>query len=362
VASAQANLLYNNGSVFGAHDWTWRRESGDWRFFYLDVPQAPPPGTLFLADTTWDDAAPHTDLDTVILGPSSNSYQWFNGSAPYGAPYILDVVGKSEDKNSSAGVWQFGTATGKNEEIVTAPVQQGLHAFLEHQVLWQGGKFNVPFQLTVGSVTVAPSAVEQTTAADSGAFDVTLTSSIDIPGGVVAKGYGLSQPQAVPITVQQDNPDDPATASVKVPFTVSGASRATISVDTGADDSDLFILRDANGDGQFSFPGELAAASATGSGQESVTFVLPADGNYQAWVHGFVVPSPVSTTLNIDVVQGTDLTATAPAGPVAAGTPVTIHAAWAKALTPGQTYKGEILMGPASAPTAITVPVTITRS
>ena len=68
VAAAQANLLYNNGSVFGANDWTWRAESGDWRFFFLDVPGTRPGGTLFLADTTWDDAAPYTDLDTLIMG------------------------------------------------------------------------------------------------------------------------------------------------------------------------------------------------------------------------------------------------------------------------------------------------------
>ena len=41
--------------VFGANDWAWRSESGDWRFFYFDVPKAPPAGTLFLTDTTWDD-------------------------------------------------------------------------------------------------------------------------------------------------------------------------------------------------------------------------------------------------------------------------------------------------------------------
>ena len=28
VAAAQSNLSYNNGSVFGASDWTWRAESG----------------------------------------------------------------------------------------------------------------------------------------------------------------------------------------------------------------------------------------------------------------------------------------------------------------------------------------------
>ena len=93
-------------------DWTWRPESGDWRFFYYDVPKAPPDGTLFLADTTWDDAAPFTDLDTLIFGRSENSYQLFGGSAPFGAPYILDTVGKSQNTNVGAGVWTFNTATG----------------------------------------------------------------------------------------------------------------------------------------------------------------------------------------------------------------------------------------------------------
>jgi hypothetical protein len=70
--SAQSALPYDNGSVFDALDWTWRPESGDWRFFYYDVPSARD-GTKFLADTTWDDKAPFTDLDTVILGRSANT-------------------------------------------------------------------------------------------------------------------------------------------------------------------------------------------------------------------------------------------------------------------------------------------------
>ena len=50
---------------------------------------------VFLSDTTWDDAAPYTDLDTLVFGPSANSYQLVSGSAPFGAPYILDTVGAS---------------------------------------------------------------------------------------------------------------------------------------------------------------------------------------------------------------------------------------------------------------------------
>ena len=69
AAQRRRTCSTTTASVFGAHDWSWRAESGDWRFFFLDVPKAPPAGTLFLANTTWDDAAPHTDIDTLIFGP-----------------------------------------------------------------------------------------------------------------------------------------------------------------------------------------------------------------------------------------------------------------------------------------------------
>jgi hypothetical protein len=46
---------------------------------------------------------------------------------------------------------------------------------------------------------------------------------------------------------------------------------------------------------------------------------------------------------------------------VPAGSPVTLHVDYNKAMTPGQSYDGELLLGPASAPTALSVPITITR-
>src|SRR5262245_7502317 len=111
VAEAQADLLYNNGSVFGANDWTWRAESGDWRFFYMDVPQEPPPGSLFLTQTSWDGTAPFTDIDTLLMGRSENSFQVV-GDQVFGAPYIIDTVGGSPNTNTGAGVWRFDTASG----------------------------------------------------------------------------------------------------------------------------------------------------------------------------------------------------------------------------------------------------------
>jgi hypothetical protein len=360
VQAAQRDLPYNNGSVFGATDWTWRPESGDWRFFFYDVPKTPPDGSLFLADTTWDDAAPFTDLDTLIFGRSANSYQLLGGSAPFGAPYILDTVGKSENTNIGAGVWTFDTATGGAREVVTAPAQEGLHALAQHQVGWDGGKFEAGFTTKLGAATVSPADVALSTASDTGTFDVTFNASVDLDG-LKAEGFGLSQPQVTTETVKQDDPNDPSTASVKKNVTLSHASRLHVATELDQD-VDLYVLYDANNDGQFT-PDEIVASSATGSGDEAVDLIRPADGNYQIWLHGFGITGTPTLPLTVDAIQGNDLTVTGtPAGPVPAGTPVTLHVAFNKAMTAGQDYFGELLLGPAAAPTALTVPIKISRT
>ena len=73
-------------------------------------------------------------------------------------------------------------------------------------------------------------------------------------------------------TGKQDDPNDPSTASVKKPFTLSHAGRVTISTDLAANDIDLYIVYDANNDGTFALS-EIVGASAGGTGIESVTLV-----------------------------------------------------------------------------------------
>jgi hypothetical protein len=349
VAAAQANLPYNNGTVFGANDWTWRAESGDWRFDFLNVPIAPPAGTLFLASTTWDDPDTLTDIDTLILGRSANSYQLLPGTAPFGAPYILDLVGGSPNRHIGSGVWEFDTATGENADLVTAPVQQGLHEFLFHQVSWDGGKFHVPFETTVGAASVSPASVAVTTTTGAGAFDVTFESNLPLDG-LRVEGFGLSQPSTTTETASQDDPNDPSTASVKKSVTISHASRAVFETHLNQD-IDLFVVKD----------GEIVAASAGATGDERVELIRPEDGTYEVWVHGFAIAGNPTFPLLIDIIQGTDLVVTAPSGPVPANTPVTIHATFNKPTLPTGDSFGEILLGPPAAPAAITVPVKVTR-
>jgi len=78
------------------------------------------------------------------------------------------------------------------------------------------------------------------------------------------------------------------------------------------------------------------------------------------WVHGFAVSGSPTGPLTIDAVQGSDLQVSGvPSGPVTAGTPVTLHVTYDKAMTAGEDYFGEIHLGPTSAPDLLTVPVTI---
>ncbi|MFW6092133.1 MAG: hypothetical protein ACODAF_09620, partial [Actinomycetota bacterium] len=359
VAAAQDDLLYNNGSVFGANDWTWRAESGDWRFFFFDVPEEPPDGSLFLTRTEWDGTAPYTDIDTLIFGRSQNQFSVIMDSV-FGGPYILDTVGGSPNTNTGAGVWRFDTATGGAEDLVTASVQEGLHAITLHQVGWQGDEFDTPFTTTVGGASVTPAAVEVETSADQGSADVTFSSSLDLEG-LSAEAFGLSQPTVTSETAQQDDPNDPSSASVKRTVTLEHASRLTVSTELDSDDLDLFVVHDANGDGSFTSD-EIVGSSTTGTSNEFVELTAPDDGDYQVWVQGWSVTGSPEFTLTIDAVQGNDLTVTGlPDGEVAAGTPVTLTVDFSREMTPGEDYFGELLLGPPSAPSALSVPITISR-
>ncbi len=289
VATAQSNMLYNNGAVFGANDWTWREESGDWRFYFMDVAKAPPPGTLFLTDTTWDDPAPYTDLDTLIFGRSVNEYQVSGSTSPIYAPYILDTVGASARAYLGTGTWAFDTATGGAEELVTGPAQEGLHAVVQHQVGFDGDKFYVPFETHVGAASVAPTSVEQATAADTGSFDVTFEATLDLPG-LTAAAYGLSQPTTTIETAQQDDPDDPASASVKESVVINHASSAVFEVHLPGNDLDLYVVKD----------GQIVGSSTTATGDERVELVLPADGTYEVWVQ----VSPLDTLVVVSLTLG----------------------------------------------------------
>ncbi len=364
VATAQASQLYNNGSIFGANDWTWREESGDWRFYWFNVANPVPDGTLFLSDTKWDDPTV-TDLDTLMFGPTVLPFDesFLFGSLAFSS---FDTVGGSQNAYLGSGTWGFNTSTGKNEEVVAAPAAQGLHAVVQHGVGFNGDKFNVPFTTTVGALSVNPTSVTSTAAADgTGSFDVAVKSSLDLPGGLKADAFGLSQPKSFTVHAAQDDQSeaDPSTASAKIHNIVIGdhASRATFTLPdvTPAEDLDLFVAYDTGG-GNFQVVG---SSTGPAGNTESVTLTAPAAGTYEVWVYGYQVSAAdaaAGNTVGVDIVQGNDLTITGlPSGAVAANTPINLHVTYAHATGSSDPFEAELLLGPDVAPTAVTVPITI---
>ena len=80
-------------------------------------------------------------------------------------------------------------------------------------------------------------------------------------------------------------------------------------------------------------------------------------------MQGFALTGTPTFPLTIDAIQGTDMTVSGvPAGAVPAGTAVTIHVAFSKAMTAGQDHFGELQLGPPTAPSALSVPIKIYRN
>ncbi|MFN8475621.1 MAG: S8 family serine peptidase [Anaerolineae bacterium] len=370
---------YNNGVVRGDFDWSWRAESGDWRTFFFDSTQSPISGTKLLTRNVWNDAAPPTDIDTIILGPTSDRFSNPNdpGNATsnwadpaYYGPYTLDEVSRSPNRNTGAGVWRFQTATGGPEEWVAGEAKAGLHAIRLHNVLFDGDKFNVPYTTTIGAATVSPSAISVTknvtsTTTISDCAPLTFSATMDLPG-LAAEGFGLSKPLVRNSeTVNQDNPNDPSSASYKYPFTVTHASRLTVSIDGGSGpDLDLYLLRDSNGDGNFTYPDEVVASSTSSTAQESVSLTRPVDGKYEILVHGYSVPGGSTTfKLTLDLVQGYDVTVrNVPSGALPANTPAHLEVCYQKTISPGDVLQGDVLLGPSVAPSTFTIPIAIKAS
>ncbi len=405
-----ANAMYNNAGVEGTFDWSWRAESGDWRFFMLDVPVTPTVGTAWLIHDVWADGYP-TDIDTLVMGPTEDPFSngpdagnpgdgLFDlrdqlcaifGSAVFGGwgcdtndsfyggfvtpdpayygPYTEATVGGSTNTYIGSGKWVFDTATGGSEEWVVAPMQEGLHIVAEHNVNFSGAKFTVPFTKTFSSINLTPTTIEITTSANTGAVPITFTSGLTLTTGLAAAGFGLGAPTVYAAeTVTQDDDQDPSTDTFNTAngftnydFTVAnGASLQAETFNATTSDIDMYLFYDDAGDGfQYS---DLVAASTTGTSIEIVSVVRPGDGNWRLSIHGWDVSSGGTYDLRLTVVQGFDLSVSGvPTGTVNAGAPVALTVNYAKIMQPSSTYEGLLLLGPSVAPSALAVPVIIHR-
>lgn len=354
----RASTAYDNSHVFGYTDYRWRAESGDWRFYWADFDQndiqpprsvrgMPPGGQPYLVvDNQW--SSPGTDIDTLIFGPAPEAVTIV---LPEFGPYTLDKVGGSPNRYQGSGRWGYDTSSGGPREIVAGPISEGLHGIFLHQVRVDGDVLDEQFRARVGKLTVAPDSLSVSGRSGSATISVTSELAFD---GLVAQGYGPAAPEVTTETVQQDDPNDPSTASFMREVELQNAAALTVGTCCTASGSDIDLYI-------YGPDGSLVASSTTPTDAEFVSLRFPADGTYTIAVHGWSVPTGEDTfELSVEAVQGTDLTATAQSGALAPNTVKTITVSWNLGNRPAGVYQGVVLFGPPQAPGLIEVPIEIT--
>lgn len=319
-------------------------------------------GSHVLIKDEWDDAAPHTDIDTIVLGPTqdcaSNGVGCGGLQFPepgYFGPYTLDTVGKSVNANAGGGTWLFDTTSGSNEDWVTAPFQDGLHEFLQHNVLFEGDKFDVVFTKTLGTLQATPTNFTIDTYENQGELGVVSVQSSLSLNGLEADAFGLGGPEyftAEPIGFVSSNSIEWTDS-----FNVDHAAKIelwTSSADISDIDLYLFYCGPAGAG-----PCVQRASSTTGTANEHVMVSMPDNGVWLVGINNWSGPAGHFDLTRV-VVQGTDLSVSGlPTGAIAAGDNVTFTVSFSRTMVPGETYEGLLLVGPPEAPALHEIPITI---
>jgi len=368
--ASQFATPYDSGRVRGYFDWGSSTADGDWRFYFMDIPDDTPPGTALLVDTRWTGA--NTDIDTLVMSPTRDCFSngegcelpsqlpHFSGSEDVFGPYTLGYVGGSARLDAGTGKWTYHTATGGPHEVVAAPVTPGLNVVALHNVMFDGNDDAATFDGQVGSILATPNPVDLFVGrVTSGGFAMTVRSSLTLPALEVS-GYGLGMPETKTLPQIQNDPDNPSTATYRFPIAIQDGALLEVSTAAAEGDLDLFLLYDANADGYFDFGTEVIGSSTSSSANEQVKVTFPADGEYLAAVHGWGVAADQFFDVTINAVQGKGLAATdPPARPYPPGASIGFRVNWTldEPLPLGGEAFGLILAGTPDAPGVISIPV-----
>jgi hypothetical protein len=124
---------YDNYAVYGAFDWGWRYESGDWRTYALVVDN---PNAKVTLSVSWTDS--RTDIDLHLTGLTG---------------YLVASSEFPRSQYAGSGRFYWRTVTGgSTDEIFLEPVQPGIYMLVLHNVLLGVSSFDIypePFTFTV---------------------------------------------------------------------------------------------------------------------------------------------------------------------------------------------------------------------
>ncbi len=341
---------------FLANGWSWYWQIDNVVIADTVAPYAP--DTKIIIKDEWNDAAPHTDIDTIVLGPTpsslgSNSLDFLDPT--YFGPYTLDTVASSPNTNAGGGVWLFNTSSGANEDWVVAPLQDGLHMFLQHNVLFEGDRFDVVFTKTLGTLQTAPTDFELQTYLSSGEVGVASFQASLPVNGIIANAVGPFAPAVFtnePIDFINSN-----TIEWTYAFTTSNALYIDVSTSSATiSDIDLYIFYC----GTTGASCEQRGASTTPSANESVHITQPEDGIWLVGINNWSGPAG-DFNMTVTAAQGNGFTITGlPTGAIAAGQEVTFTVGY-QGLDEPAIYGGVLAIGIPEAPIMVQIPITIER-
>ncbi|MCK5397509.1 MAG: hypothetical protein KAJ33_04605, partial [Thermoplasmata archaeon] len=199
--SVHTQELFNNSRINTG--FTGGGGSGDWRFFFVEVPETGlyENGDLkFLLDISWENRL--TDINAFVFGktltPSIPAIGDTFPTSRYG-PYSLTDNGGSDETGS------FFTTTDGPREIVAPPLTSGLNTIAINNAQFNGTKISESISGRVGSMTATPDEVLLTTNSLLGETQVTLSSNMEWEG-LGATAAGPSAPISEKnLTIAQDD-------------------------------------------------------------------------------------------------------------------------------------------------------------
>jgi hypothetical protein len=328
---------------------------------------------LFAADPTASYFLPArnlTDVDTTVFRAAQDDFS--TGDPAFFGPTGLEQLAASANMWYQGGTFLFQTATGGPKEVVGGMLSDGLGLISLHNRLNAGRQLAEPYVGRAYEIAVAPApltivadeVVDATPPTVSGDVAVTFTSTGDIPEGVSVRGVGVIKPiEFRDEPIEQHAANEPCTSDWVYEVTAKDAWLLEVmtSGKSTALDIDVYVLLDD--DGVFECATEQLVAYSNGNGSdEHIRLQEPPDGRYWVLVHGWSVPGGTGAfDMDINVIQGQALTVhNAPTGAVAANTPVTFTLSGTVPYEADTEWQGVLLMGPADAPTALSLPVTLT--
>ena len=127
---SSAATPYDNFAVYGAFDWSWRYEAGDWRTYVLIVP----PGVHGVKVTvSWSDS--QTDIQEHLTGPEG---------------FVLASSEYPSSSYVSSGKFNWSTSTGGPAEAISASnISPGVYLLVLHNTLFGGSFLNYPENYTL---------------------------------------------------------------------------------------------------------------------------------------------------------------------------------------------------------------------